>query len=241
MDADARCDDRTDGRPRARRGGTGGRQAAAPDRADAGGRPSDAAARIRAQAYTRRTDQDLVIDNKPGAGGSIAAQAQLGAGPDGRTLLWGLASMTGIPMLQKAPPFQSIQELVPVAMVGRSAFGLFVNTDVPARTVAELVTHARAHPGQLNSAHGTLGEFMAAAQFAPAAGVETTFVPYEGGAQLMPDLINGRVQMNFGPLSSGLAQAKTGKLRLLAVMAAQRSPLAPDVPTLAESRPGAPS
>lgn len=213
-------------------------QAAAPLRlivpTPAGG-PSDTAARALAQAIARNSGQTVVIENRPGAGGALAAQAVMGAAPDGRTLLWGLASMAGIPMLQKSPPFQSLAELTPVSLVGRFAFGMFVHPGVPARNVAEFVAHARAHPDALSCANGTLGEFMAAAQFMRATEVRTVFVPYKGGAQLMPDLISGRVQLNFGPLSSGLAQVQSGKLRLLAVLAPQRVGLQPEVPTLAEA------
>jgi tripartite-type tricarboxylate transporter receptor subunit TctC len=199
------------------------------------GGPSDAAARVLAQAWSKSTGQTIVVENVPGAGGAIAARAVIGARPDGRTLLWGLASMTGIPLLQKSAPFQSLGEFTPVSLVGRFAFGMFVHPQVPARTVAEFVAYARANPDTLNCANGTLGEFMAAAQFMKVNELRTTFVPYKGGAQLMPDLINGRVNVNFGPVSSGLQHVKAGRLRMLATLAPRRTSLAPDVPTLAEA------
>jgi tripartite-type tricarboxylate transporter receptor subunit TctC len=199
------------------------------------GGPSDTAARTVAQALAKSLGQPVVVENRPGASGAIAAQAVLGAPPDGHTLLWGLASMAGIPLLQKSPPFQSLAELAPVSLVGRFAFGMFVHPDVPAKTVPEFVAYARANPDRLSYATGTLGEYMAAAQFLKATGITSVRVPYKGGAQLMPDLVSGRVQLNFGPVSSGLQHAKEGKLRMLAVVLPQRSTVAPDVPTLAET------
>jgi tripartite-type tricarboxylate transporter receptor subunit TctC len=199
------------------------------------GGPSDVAARTVGSALAQRLGQPVVVENRPGAGGAIAAQAVMTAAPDGHTLLWGLASMAGIPVLQKSPPFQSMNELVPVALVGRFAFALFVHPAVPARTVAELVAYGREHPDKLNYATGTLGEYMAMVQLLKAVGVSSVRVPYKGGVQLMPDLITGRVQLNIGPVSSGIQHVKDGKLRMLAVLLPDRIALAPDVPTLAEA------
>jgi tripartite-type tricarboxylate transporter receptor subunit TctC len=199
------------------------------------GGPSDAAARRLMQALGHDSGRQVVIDNRPGAGGAIAARAVLDARGDPHTLLWALGSMSGIPVLQKSPPYPSLEVFVPVSNVGRFVFALFVAADVPARSVAELVALLRDKPDALACAHGTLGEWMAAAQVFKATGTRATMVPYKGGAQLMPDLASGRVQVNFGPLSSGLAQVQAGRVRALAVLAGQRSPLLPEVPTLAEA------
>jgi tripartite-type tricarboxylate transporter receptor subunit TctC len=199
------------------------------------GGPSDAAARTVASALAKGLGQPVVVENRPGAGGAIAAQAIMTAPPDGHTLLWGLASMAGLPALQKSPPFRSMNELVPVAMVGRFAFALFAHPDVPARTVADLVAYGRSQPDKLNYGTGTLGEYMAMVQLLAATGVSSVRVPYKGGVQLMPDLITGRIQLNIGPVSSGLPHVKDGKLRMLAVLLPSRIGVAPDVPTLAES------
>lgn len=199
------------------------------------GGPSDTAARTLATALAKGLGQPVIVENRPGAGGAIAAQAVMTAAPDGHTLLWGLASMAGLPALQKSPPYQSMNELVPVALVGRFAFALFVHPDVPARTVADLVAYGRSNPDKLNYATGTLGEYMAMVQLLKATGMNSLRVPYKGGVQLMPDLITGRIQLNIGPVSSGLQHVKDGKLRMLAVLLPDRVPVAPDVPTLAES------
>lgn len=199
------------------------------------GGPSDTVARTLAPALAKGLGQAVVVENRPGAGGAIAVQAVMTAAPDGHTLLWGFASMAGLPALQKSPPFKSMNELVPVAMVGRFAFALFVHPDVPARTVADLVAHGRAHPDKLNYATGTLAEYMAMVQLLAATGVSSVRVPYKGGVQLMPDLITGRIQINIGPVSSGLQHVNEGKLRMLAVLLPTRIAIAPDVPTLAEA------
>ena len=198
------------------------------------GGPSDSAARALMQALGKATGRTVVFDNKPGAGGALAARALMDARPDGQTVLWTLASMTGIPLLQKTPPFQSLAEFTPVGVVGRFTFAMFVPADSPARSVAEFVAQSRAATEPPSCGHGTLGKLMAAAQFLKASGARAVHVPYKGGAQLMPDLSSGRLQLNFGPVSSGLALTRAGKLRALAVLSDTRSPVLPEVPTLAE-------
>jgi len=199
------------------------------------GGSSDACARLLTQALSRVLGQGFVVDNKPGAGGALAAQALMAAAPDGQTLMWTLASMSGLPVLQKASPYQALTDLSPVSLVGSFTYAMFVHPGVPGRSVAEFVDHARAHPGQISYATGSLGDYMATTRFLKATGVNSVRVPYRGGSQLMPDLAAGRVQLNFGPLSSGLPLVREGKLRLLAVLQPQRSALAPDTPTLAEA------
>ena len=132
-------------------------------------------------------------------------------------------------------PFASFTEFTPVSSIGRFTFALFVHPAVPARSVAELVNHARANPGKLGYATGTIGEFMATAQFTRATGVSMLRVPYKGGAQAMPDVVAGRVQVYITPIALGLPYAKDGRLRLLATLSAQRSATAPAVPTITEA------
>ena len=107
------------------------------------GGPSDGAARALLQAMGKASGRSLVFDNKPGAGGALAARALMDARPDGQTVMWTLASMTGIPLLQKTPPFQSLAEFTPVGVVGRFTFAMFVPADAPARSVAEFIALAR--------------------------------------------------------------------------------------------------
>lgn len=201
----------------------------------AAGGASDTAARSLAQAMQKSLGQRIVVDNRPGANGAIAAQAVLGAPADGYTLLWSVASMAALPLMQKSPPFQSLAEFTPVSMIGEFAFCMVVHPSVPARSVGELVAYARANPDKLSYASSTLAEYMSATQFMRAAGISMVRVPYKGGSQVMPDLVSGRVQMHIGTLSSALSYTSDGRLRMLAVLLPQRSTAAPDVPTLAEA------
>ena len=199
------------------------------------GGASDTAARTLAQTLAKSLGQPVIIDNRPGAGGSLAIQAVMTSPADGYTLLWTVASMVAIPLLQKSPPFQSLAELTPVAGVGRLTYCMFVPSTLPVKSVGEFITYARANPDKLSYATGSLGEFMVTAQFIKSAGIGLVQVPYKGGAQAMPDLIAGRVQLNFGPYAGGSQHARDGKLRMLATLLPQRTQAAPEVPTLAES------
>jgi tripartite-type tricarboxylate transporter receptor subunit TctC len=198
------------------------------------GGPSDTAARQVAQALSVAWGQQVIVENKPGALGAIAAQAVLGARADGHTLLWAQGSMVGLPMVQKNAPYRSLGEFAPVVNVLQFGYAMFANKDVPFKTFNEFVAYGKANPGKLNFATGTLGEYMTGAQVLKAVGVQAERVPYKGGAQLMPDLIGGQVQINFGPIQSGISYVKAGKLRMLVTLLPRRSSLMPDVPTAGE-------
>ena len=198
------------------------------------GGASDTAARLLARSLSSAWNQPVVVENRAGAGGALAAQAVMAAAPDGHTLLWALSAMAGLPLVQKGAPYRALSELAPVANVVDFGFAFFVNRELPAQNFADFVAYGRAHPDRLSVATGTLGEYMMAEHVLKAVGVKALRVPYKGGAQLMPDLISGQVQLNFGPIPSGLQYVKAGKLRMLATALSQRSPLLPDVPTFAE-------
>lgn len=199
------------------------------------GGASDATARAIGQTLARNLGQPVVVENRPGASGAIAAQMVMAAPPDGYTILWASASMVALPLILKKPPFAAMGELSAISTVGRLPFALFVSPGVPARTMTELSAYATANPGKLYYATGSLSEFMAGAQFVKAAGARVERVPYKGGPQLMPDLVAGRVHLNFGPASTGMAFVKDGRLRVLATLTPGRSSLLPDVPTAAEA------
>ncbi|QJR14620.1 Bug family tripartite tricarboxylate transporter substrate binding protein [Usitatibacter palustris] len=199
------------------------------------GGASDAAARLIGQSLAKSLGRPVIIENRPGAGGSIATQAAIAAAPDGYTLLWAMSSMTGLPLLQKSAPFKSFSEFTPVSMVCRLPHGLYVHPSVPASSVAQLVAYARANPDKLNYATGPLSEYMAAVQFMKASGTTMVRVPYKGGAPALMDVVEGRVQVYFTPLAQALPQVKAGKLRMLATLMPARSEQAPDVPTMAEA------
>jgi tripartite-type tricarboxylate transporter receptor subunit TctC len=200
------------------------------------GGPVDTTARVIQQALSRALGQPVIVENKPGADGAIAAQAVMAAAPDGYTLFFGGSStMVSVPVLRKTPPFDPVADFTPISLIGRYAFCMFVHPDVPAKTVAEFVAHARANPDKLNFATSNLTEFMFAAQLMKSTGISMVRVPYKGAAQAIPDLIAGRVQLDFVPISAGLAHVKDGRLRLLATVLPQRVAVAPEVPTMAEA------
>jgi tripartite-type tricarboxylate transporter receptor subunit TctC len=199
------------------------------------GGPTDFLARTVAQDLSIALKQPVVVDNRPGADGAIAVREVIAAPPDGHTLLFSIGSMIAIPLMSAPPTFDWLRELAPIGKVGRLTFCLAVNSDVPVRTVAELVSYARANPGKLNYSTSTLSELMSAAQFMNSTGIRMTRVPYKGGAQAMPDLLAGRIQVMFGPMTLALPHAKTGALKVLAMFLPERSPLMPEVPTIGEA------
>lgn len=199
------------------------------------GGPSDFIARQVAQQLGTSLGHVVTVENKPGANGLLAAREALAAPADGHTLLYAPGSMIATPLLAKGSGLDWSQDFAPLGKVGRVPFALAVHPSVSARTVAELVKHGGQPPGTLNVATSTPSEVLAAAQFMKAAGIQLTRVPYKGGTQALPDLLAGRVQMMFGPLSLLEPQAKSGALRILAVLAPERSAALPDVPTMAEA------
>lgn len=199
------------------------------------GGPSDFIARQVAQQLSTSLGQAVTVENKPGANGLVAAREVLAAPADGHTLLYAPGSMIATPLLAKGSGLDWSQDFAPLGKVGRVPFALAVHPGVTAQTVDELVKQARQQPGVLNVATSTPSEVLAAAQFMKAAGVTLARVPYKGGTQALPDLLAGRVQLTFGPLSLMQPHAKSGALRILAVLAPQRSGALPDVPTMAEA------
>jgi tripartite-type tricarboxylate transporter receptor subunit TctC len=200
------------------------------------GSTADGAARALAEPLSRALGQPVVVENRPGAEGAIAAAAVRSAPSDGYTLLLGQGTaLVGVPLTRKQPPYEPISEFTPVSLVGRFPIFLLAHPDVPARTMAELVAHARANPGKLSYSTNSITEAVLGAQIAKAAGIEIVRIPYKGGPAAIQDLVAGRVQLGFMPASLGLPHVKSGRLRALATVLPRRSPAAPEVPTLAEA------
>jgi tripartite-type tricarboxylate transporter receptor subunit TctC len=199
------------------------------------GGASDLTARAIGQSLSRQLGQPVLVENRPGASGGVAAQAVMSAPADGYTLLWGSASMVALPSVLRKPPYASMNEMTPVAVVGRLPFCVFVHPSVAATSVQQFKVQARQAPGKLNFAAGSLSEHLAGTQLNAASGAQMQLVPYKGGAQLMPDLAEGRVQVNIGPCSTGMVFVKSGRLRVLATVLPARSKLLPEVPTAAEA------
>ena len=202
------------------------------------GGPVDVIARIVAQGWSEVLGQQIVIDNRAGAAGMIGAEMVAKAAPDGYTLLLGFSGpLVIVPQINVATPYDVLKDFAPISLAASAPYVLLVHPGVAAKTVKELVALARAQPGKLNFASGGtgVGIHMAGELFNLAAGVKITHVPYKGAGPGMTALLGGEVEMMFNGLSPALPHIKTGKLRALAVGGAKRSPLLPDVPTIAES------
>lgn len=198
----------------------------------------DVVARMIAPKMSERLGQPVVVENHPGAAGQIGAERVVRASPDGYTIGFVNDSiLTMLPALNPKLPYDPERDLTPVSRVAGNSFGIAVNNDFPARTLGELLARAKAAPGEIHFASGGNGspQHMAMEMLNAAAGVKMVHVPYKGAAQAMTDVIGGQVPVFAQGLGVIGAQAKAGKLRVLAVTGAERSPLMPDVPTAREA------
>jgi tripartite-type tricarboxylate transporter receptor subunit TctC len=199
---------------------------------------TDIISRIVAQQLSLQLGKPVVVENKPGAGTLVGTDAAAKAAPDGYTLLAGLtANMAVNPSLFKSLSYDPIRDFVPVGMMAEFPFVLVVSNNFPAKSVKELLALAKAKPGEINfaSAGNGTGQHLSAELFKLMAGVDMTHVPYRGAAPAYSDVISGRTPVFFDNLASGLGQIKGGAVRALAVTGKERSPLLPDVPTIAEA------
>src|SRR5229473_3224967 len=200
------------------------------------GGAADAMIRVVAQPLSETLGQPVVVENRVGADGSIGAELVAKSAPDGYTIMFGgNTSMLGVPTLRKNPPYDVITDFAPITLLGKIAFFLVVHPSVPAKTLSELIDYARANPGRLNYATGSVNEILAFAQLKSLANVNMVQVPYKGGAPAMPDLLGARVQLMFNTGSTVVPLVKEGRLRALATLLPARSSLLPNVPTIAEA------
>lgn len=200
------------------------------------GAAADSVARLIAAPLSRALGQSVVVDNRTGADGAIAAEHAARSPADGQTLLFaGNTQMLGVPTLRKTPPYDPVKDFVPITSVVRFAFFLVVHPSIPARTLEQLIEHARVNPGKLNYASGNVNGVLAAAQLMSAARVEMVHVPYKGEPLAVPDLVDGRAHVMFASGAVVAPLVKQGKLRALATLLPARSALLPEVPTAAEA------
>jgi tripartite-type tricarboxylate transporter receptor subunit TctC len=201
-----------------------------------GGSATDTISRILGASVSGAIGQPVLVENKAGADGAIAAGEVMRAAPDGYTLLMATNSpMSAVPAMKKVPPYDPVTDFTPITDIGRYTFFIVVHPDVPAKTVTQFIHYARANPGKINYASGNTTGIVSGAFFASQAGIEMVHVPYKGEPQAITDLLAGRVHLLFASSSTSVPQVRDGKLRALATTLSRRSNLLPDVPTIAEA------
>ena len=199
---------------------------------------NDILARTLGQRLSEVVSQQVVVDNRGGAGGALGATIAAQANPDGYTIFLGsVGNLAQTPALKEKLPYHPLRDFAPVALVATSSFILAVHPSVQAKTVQELIALAKASPGKLNYASAGAGSslHMAGELFKYATATDLLHVPYKGTGPAMADLISGRVQLIFSTMPPALPQIKTGKLRALGVTTAKRSPQVPDYPSAQEA------
>ncbi|MFD0667400.1 Bug family tripartite tricarboxylate transporter substrate binding protein [Ramlibacter sp. MAHUQ-53] len=199
---------------------------------------TDVLGRVIGQKLSERLGQPVVIENKAGAAGTLGADLVAKAKPDGYTLLMAHSNSNSVaPALYPKLPYDVIKDFTPIIRVASTPLLLTVNPNVPAQDVKSFVALAKAKPGALRfaSSGGGSAQHLGAARFMLATGTQMTHIPYKGSGQAIVDLLSGQVELNFESPPNVMTHAAAGKLRLLAITAAKRSPLLPNVPTLAEA------
>jgi tripartite-type tricarboxylate transporter receptor subunit TctC len=202
------------------------------------GGPLDIMARVIGAKLQEAWGQPVLVDNKPGAGGGIGADAVAKSPGDGYTLLMGAVSTHAInPTLYAKIPYDPVKDFVPVTLVAQVPNILVVNPSLPVKSVKELIEYAKAKPGALSFASGSTGStgHLAGELFKTMAGVDMVHIPYKGAAPAMFDLLAGQTQLMFDNIANALPQVKSGKLRALAVTTAKRASAMPELPTIDES------
>jgi tripartite-type tricarboxylate transporter receptor subunit TctC len=202
----------------------------------AAGSATDALARILGEHVGRSLGKPVVIENLPGASGVLAAQNAARAEPDGHTVLITTNTTHGANQsLLKSVPYDAVTSFEPIGKLGTITLALTTHPSVPAKTVKELVAHAKANPGKLTFGAGSSSSRIAGEMLKSLAGLDLTYVPYRSNPQAITDLLGGQIAIVFVDISTTLPQVKAGKINGLAVSTAKRSPLAPDLPTMAEA------
>jgi len=201
------------------------------------GGTNDAIARIVAGKLGQRLGQTFVVDNRGGANMVLGSEIVAHANPDGHTILIVGAGHAVNPSLRKKLPYNSLRDFAPIGLVATGPYVMVVHPSVPAKSLGEFVTWAKARPGQVNYASTGAGSppHLAAELFKAMAGIDMQHIPYKGGGAVLPDLLAGRVSLFFGSVSTLKPHVQAGRLRGIAVTTAKRSPAMPELPTFIES------
>lgn len=222
--------------------GLGPARAAFPDRPItlvvpfAAGSGTDTVARVMAEQLAGRLGQGVVVENRAGANGSVAAAFVARSAADGYTLFMTTnTTHSANPSLMKSLPYDPVADFAPVARLGNLPFMLVVDRRLPVTSVAELVAHAKANPGKLSYASGNSTGIVAGATFARRAGFEALHVPFRSTPPAITEILAGRITMMFVDITAALTQVQAGALRALAVTTAERSKLLPDLPSMQEA------
>lgn len=200
----------------------------------------DTLGRNLAQKLGEQLGQSFVVENKPGGNGTIGADQVAKAQADGYTLLFNASTFTTAPMTMKSVPYSVVRDFTPVALVAKAPLSVAINKNLPVSDVKALLAHAKANPGKMTFAVGSIGSagHLATEQLKRAGGLDYTVVPYKGTAPAFQDLIGGQIDGFIDPVLGSVQYHKNGMLRVVAVTSSTRVPNLPDVPTVAETLPG---
>ena len=200
------------------------------------GSSTDIVMRILAQPLGQALGQPVVVENKPGADGAIAAAEVARASADGHTLVLGTNSpFSAVPHLRKNAPYDALADFTPVSLVGNYTFFIVVHSSVPARTLQELITYARANPGKLNYGTGNTSSIVLTAMFARLANIDLVHVPYKSEPPAITDLLSGTIQLMITSFAPAAPHLREGKLHALVTTLPKRSPLLAEVPSIVEA------
>jgi tripartite-type tricarboxylate transporter receptor subunit TctC len=200
------------------------------------GSPNDIMARLVAEQLSSSLQRPVIVDNRPGAGATIGMRAAAAAAPDGNTLLFISTSLVIDPVLYKMADYDPLRIFTPIATVASTSWVMVVTASVPAASVSELISYAKANPGRLNFGYalGTASQLIGEL-FKISTGTDIADIPYKGGTGVVPDMLGGRVQVYFGTTATILPLIRAGKLKAPAITSPTRSPQLPEIPTTIES------
>lgn len=200
----------------------------------------DTVGRLLAQKLSEQMGQNVIVENRAGANGLIGADAVAKSPPDGYTLLFSASTFTSAPMTMRSPPFNVEKDFSPIALVAKAPLAVSLSNETAAKNVADLLTYARANPGKLTFAVGSIGSagHLSTELLKRAGGLDYLVIPYKGTAPALQDLVGGRIDGFIDPILGAIPYYRSGKLNLVAVTSSERLPNLPEVPTLSETIPG---